>query len=348
MFQGSMAMGEATVSTSLGEEPAGDGSLASLDFLGRMPLPLRRPFKAGLDEVLRQTTEPLRTAFLLGSDWYAPFDRLAAIHDPADLPALVVSSWSSDIFKAGLLDLFAGARPVPGPVHPAAMPLIDPMGQFSVFGAIPLVFLVDLEKLGGRPVPRCWEDLLDPMFRDSITFGGWRPNPGAAFADYNEFLLLCLHERFGRAGIRAFATNVKGLLHNVRAARLCGSGSDETGAVAVLPWLQADLCPRRAESRVVWPIDGAFAMPIGSLMRPGAEARVRPIEAYLNGDHLADLLARNRYPPVGLAVAKAFPEGARLTWPGWDFVRTADVRERTREAARQFFAAHATLKGGPS
>ncbi len=169
---------------------------------------------------------------------------------------MVVSSWSSDSLSAGLVRHFAGGRAGP-PLHPACGTLADPEGQFSVFAAIPLVFLIDLEKLGGRAAPRCWEDLLDPIYRDEIVFGGWRPNDRVAFQDFNEFLLLCLFERFGAGGVRAFAANVKGLLHNVKTTRLCGSNSAATGAIAVLPWLQADLCPRRDRTSIVWPVDGA-------------------------------------------------------------------------------------------
>ncbi len=80
-------------------------------------------------------------------------------------------------------------------------------------------------------------------------------------------------------------------------------------------------------------------MPIGSLVRVGQDQRLRPLLDYLAGPDLGALLAKNRYPPTtaGLGL-DAFPAGARLQWPGWDYVRSHDIGERSREAARLFFA----------
>ena len=52
--------------------PAPD--LGRLDFLGRMPIPLRRPFKAGLDRTVAAhqaaTGTRLECCFLGGGEWY--------------------------------------------------------------------------------------------------------------------------------------------------------------------------------------------------------------------------------------------------------------------------------------
>jgi ABC-type Fe3+ transport system substrate-binding protein len=320
----------------------------TLDFLGRMPIPLRRPFKAGLDHVLaKQRSDgraPLSCHFLIGGEWYASFDRLLAARDIDDLPGMVVSSWGTDVLSARLLRLYGGNGVPPSllpPPHPAAVAggLIDPEGVFSVFATIPLVFLIDRARLAGRPAPRRWVDLLDPLYRDDVVFGGWRPNDRVPYQDFNEFLLLCLFEEFGADGIRAFAANVKRLLHNVRTMRNVGTGSDLTGAIAVLPWLQADLCPRRDRTEVIWPEDGALTMPIGVMVKPQCQNRLRPLIDYVGGDDLGAVLAKNRYPPVVAQVANGFPEDARLKWPGWDYVRSHDVGERTKIAARAFFDA---------
>jgi ABC-type Fe3+ transport system substrate-binding protein len=254
----------------------------------------------------------------------------------------VVTSWSADLLSAHWLDHFIGPAVAPGPsVHPACVDgkILDPLGAFSVFAVIPLVFLVDHCRLGDRPVPRRWSDVLGPQYRRDVIFGGWRPNDRVPYTDFNEFLLLCLLEEFGRDGIDAFAANVKLLQHNIRTVRSAGSDSDQGAAIAILPWLQADLCPRRERTSVVWPEDGAFAMPIGFAARPGHRARLKPLIDYMSGPTLGALLAKNRYPPVTTAVADAFPPGARLKWPGWNQVRSHDMVERTKLAARHFFAA---------
>lgn len=316
-----------------------------LDFLGRMPIPLRRAFKSGLDQTTathRQASgESLHCCFLSGAEWYRPFDTLSS--DPVDtLPGMLVSTFYHDILNPALLAHYTPAASVaPRPSHPAcaAAGLDDPLGIFRTFAVIPFVFLVDEKRLRGRPAPHAWSDLLDPIWADDIVFGGWRPNEQSAYQDYNSYLLLCLHHEFGDAGLAAFAGNVRHLQHNIRTATQAGSNSREVGAIAILPWLQAELCPRRERTRVVWPEDGALAMPIGYLVKTGEESRVQPLIDYVDGSELGAVLSRNCYPPTRPQMADAFPAGARLKWPGWDTVRQNDMAATSQRAAETFFAA---------
>lgn len=323
-----------------------------LDFLGRMPIPLRRPFKAGLDRTVarhrRQAGAALDCCFLAGGEWYRPFDVLGgqARTAPEALPSMLVTTLYHDLFDPALLAAYTPpAPPAPDPCHPvcAAAGLPDPLGIFRVFAAVPFVFLVDERRLAGRPAPRRWSDLLEPHWAGEgggdIVFGGWRPNEQVPYQDYNSYLLLCLAQAFGDAGLEAFAGNVLHLQHNVRTAVQAGSNSRSVGAVSVLPWLQAELCPRRERTRVVWPEDGALAMPIAWLAKPGAEARLAPLVDYVTGPEVAAILARNCYPPTRPGTAGAFPAGARLRWPGWDWLRSHDMAAESRRAAQVFFAA---------
>lgn len=327
--------------------------LGRLDFLGRMPIPLRRPFKAGLDQVLarqrREDGRALNCCFLAGGEWYHPFDGLAAA-GPEGLPGMLVTTFYHDILHPALLAHYAPGPDVrqsprqsahPPDCHPACLTagLADPEGVFRLFSVIPFVFLVDEKRLQGRRPPTAWADLLDPCWADDIVFGGWRPDEQSPYQDYNSYLLLSLAREFGAAGLQAFAHNVKHLQHNIRTATQAGSNARSVGAIAILPWLQAELCPRRERTRVVWPRDGALAMPIGYLLRPGREARLAPLVDYLTGPGLAAVLARNCYPPTRPGVAAAFPAGAKLKWVGWDYARSHDMAAESRQAADTFFQA---------
>lgn len=322
-------------------------SLGELDFLGRMPLPLRRHFKGGLDGVVtgvRQGGGPaLNCAFLAGGQWYGLFDRLAEARRPEELPAMLVSPWGPDVLKPDLLAHYAPRSGAPGrlpPQHPACLAagLPDPQGVFRLFALVPQLFLVDKQKLGGRPVPRVWADLLEPCYEDAIVFGGWRPRDQGPYRDFNTYLLLFLAQAFGFDALDAFGGNVKHLLHNIRSAKRVGSTSEETGAITIMPWLQAELCPHRQRAQVVWPEDGALAMPMGYLLQPGQESRLAPICDYLTGAALGRELGRNCYPATAAAHA-ALPQGARLRWPGWDFVRSHDLAAYGKAAGERFFRA---------
>ena len=313
--------------------------LGALDFLGRMPIPLRRPFNAGLERVA--AAHGLACSFLMGGEWYAPFDDLLAAAGPASLPDMVVTPWSADAATARLLDLYPAGHSQPAACHDVVREagLIDPAGAFPVFAVIPMVFLVDRVKLGEREPPRRWADLLAPHWRGEVVFGGWRPNETQPFRDYNEFLLLSLLRDFGADGLADFAANVKKLQHNVVSARTAGAEHAPGGTITVLPWMQAEMSPRRGKVAVVWPEDGAYAMPMGLLAKHGRVERLRPLTDYVFGADLGRVLARNCYPPIHAGVAGAFPAGARLKWLGWDWVRGTDVAAYAALAGRLFFDA---------
>jgi ABC-type Fe3+ transport system substrate-binding protein len=201
------------------------------------------------------------------------------------------------------------------------------------------VFLIDHRKLGTRKVPRCWEDLLDPAYHNQIVFGGWQRPSDGAYPDCNDFLLLTLYRRFGAAGLHAFAANTRAILHNTVAARLAGTNSEQGGAISILPWLQADICPRRDRTTVIWPDDGAMTMPIGFSIAAAQHARVQPLLDFICGDAYSALLACSRYPAVWAHGPQGLPPDARLGWLGWDYTRTHDMTEETAIATRLFFAA---------
>lgn len=325
--------------------------LGALDLLGRMPIPLRRAFKSGLDRCVAQHRKTLGLGLncccLGGGEWYSPFDTLADEPNPERLPGLLVSTLYQDILSPSLLQHYApnaNSRPLPE-MHPAFAQagLVDPLGVFRTFSAIPFVWLVDQRRLKGRPAPRVWADLLDPCWAGEIVFGGWRPNARVPYQDYNAYLLLSLHQEYGQAGLEAFAANVRQLQHNVRTATQSGSNSQEVGTIAALPWLQAAMCPRRDRTRVVWPEDGALVMPIGYLIQASAEQRLSSLVDYLNGAELGAVLNRNCYPSVYKELA-LLPAEARFKWLGWDFFHQQDVTQEQQKAAELFFAAHSSAQ----
>ncbi|NIQ95284.1 MAG: ABC transporter substrate-binding protein, partial [Desulfuromonadales bacterium] len=65
----------------------------------------------------------------------------------------------------------APTGPEPGATYLQAG-ISDPDRQYFVFGVNPLVIVADLDKVGDRPLPSCWDDLLDPAWERDITLRG--------------------------------------------------------------------------------------------------------------------------------------------------------------------------------
>jgi ABC-type Fe3+ transport system substrate-binding protein len=151
--------------------------------------------------------------------------------------------------------------------------------------------------------------------------------------------LLSILQEFGVSGLLAFASNVHHLQHNVRTTTLFGTNSRNAATIAILPWLHADMCPRRDVTRVVWPEDGALAMPIGYLTKPERQARVAPLIDYVRGPDVARLLGRNCYPAARADVPNPMPVNASFKWLGWEYVYSHELAEESSRAARLFFSA---------
>lgn len=314
--------------------------LGTLDLLGRVPIPLRRQFKDDIERTsarhLEATGRKISSCLLLGCEWYRPFDRLCQSSSDDERPGLVVSTLQDDLLEPTLLRTYGGSPAPRRPRHPALTDagLVDATGTFHTFAVVPFVFLVDAGRLQGRPVPRTWSDLLHPMWHDEIVFGGWRPGEQGPFLEYNSFLLLSLFAEFGTDGMGAFASNVRNLVHNVRTARTMGTGDETVGCIAILPWLHAELSPRRQRVRVIWPDDGALAMPIVYMLKPSCAQRVASLVDYLTGDALARAWGRSCYP----SAFADWPADARLKWHGWSYVFERDLPKETERAAELFFS----------
>lgn len=318
--------------------------LGQLDLLGRVPIPLRRMFKVSMDRLsLRMRSDQgvaLRHCLLGGGQWYRPFDTLALASATDEMPGMLVTPLQEDILLPHIVDAYRSTTPRQNDWHPAfsTAALADPYHVFQTFAAIPFVLLVDKTKLRGRRVPREWADLLAPEWQSDIVFGGWRPNEQVPYRDFNSYLLLALYHEFGADGLRAFALNVHHLQHNVRTTVQAGTNSRDARAISILPWLHAEMCPRRNHTEVVWPSDGAIVMPLGYLQQPTREARTTAFVDLLTGPDWAQVLNRNCYPAAARDCASPLPMGARFKWLGWDYVYSHRFSRDTSRASDVFFA----------
>lgn len=327
-------------------------SLASVpDYLGRVPIPLRPGFAARVARVVESQRSAQSPAILAralrGGEWFGPFAHLLSETRPRHLPGLLTLTGSADILNAACLPAYrAGAWLPMSSYLPRVVEahLLDPEGIFQLQSLIPFVWLVDESRLQGRPLPRYWDDLLSPCYRQLLMFGGWQNAPGEPVTECNRYLLLWYWLRHGPDGIRALADQVCSIRHHVRMAATFGRASlQDRAAIAILPWAQAELCVRPPHVRLVWPQDGALTMPIASLIQPMQAERLQPLIDLLLGEALAQFFSRNFYPSAlniraGVPDWAALPAEARFCWPGWDQIRGDSMQAQTERAHRHFFA----------
>lgn len=307
--------------------------LRPLDLLGHAPVPVRLRLRDGLAAVAARAG--LRCAFPGGVDGGDPLAGLRFVRDPGAFPRMLLSAGGANVFNRRFharhveAGAFSAGQPAGAPQAFRDAGLIDGRGWIGVYAVAPFVWLVDRARLGSRPLPTRWADLAEPEYRGEVVIGGWRRPGTARWQHVNAFVLASMAFELGWGGFRRLLANLAPPMHSAVMPRVAG-GDASTGAIYVLPWSLADMCPRRQRTAVIWPADGALAHPLWLTVQAAHAERLRPLTQHLFGPALADYLDANRYPSLAPGRQPALPAGARLRWPGWERIRHPGTAEAVK------------------
>lgn len=309
-------------------------AMGQADLLLYAPCPVKLVVKERIEAIAASVTPPLTTFIPMGCTSVDPYDPLYMETDPARLPAVIASIGFGDFWRREFVARFV-AEGIFGSVLPKVVnPLfteagmIDPAGAYTIYGVTPYIFLVDHKKLGGKPAPRTWGDLLDPRFKGELVMCG----DGDDMADA---VLLNLYKEFGEDGLTRLAANTKSLMHSSRMAKVSGTGAPDAGAIFIIPLFFAESTKLPEHVEVVWPEDGAAASPLYFLAKKSESARLsRLIDFFVHGFGAID--SATWFIPLDGSRPSPLPPHARLKWVGWDFVAGRDVNTLRDELAIKF------------
>lgn len=303
--------------------------LRKLDYLGYAPCPVRHEMQRRMHTFFQRNEAEFGKL-----EWFSP-SGCGAANDPYDLiwktanademPSVISDGGSSDFFrkegherwiKSGVYGRLKldGVSMRPEYIAAGAE---DPMGALTMYAAFPSVFMVDMQKLGNRPVPKSWAELGDPIYKNDVTISGWEdevPDP----------IIFNLWKNYGQKGIENFARNIKNFWAPAQMAKTAGSSSTEGTAIYVLSLFFALGNPRDDKVRIVWPEEGAWFSPLTVLAKPERKPVSRlPID-FLTSTDWAQFLDK-----VGAPSAFTYPGQkplpGKLGWMGWDFIRGNDL-----------------------
>ncbi len=197
----------------------------------------------------------------------------------------------------------------------AAAGIPDPQRQYFVFGVNPLVIVADLDKVGERSLPTCWDDILDPTWERSITLRG-----NEDF--FCHAVLLPFYQQGGAEALRKLAPNVMDGLHPAQMVKRIDSG--QGGALYVMPEFFAHRVKNQQQIKIIWPQDGALASPVTLQVKKNKVEELKPVLDYLTGPELASAMVGARF-PVPHAEVPGELQDAPLKWLGWDWLRNNDL-----------------------
>ncbi|MCH4184072.1 MAG: ABC transporter substrate-binding protein [Eggerthellaceae bacterium] len=207
--------------------------------------------------------------------------------------------------------------------------LSDNKCAYHIYGGSAFVMLVDERKLGGAPMPQCWDDLLKPCYRDKIVCG-------FNIDDINEIFLIYLFKDHGDDGLRAFAENLVKPIDTLDMMRT-SLIQQNNNAIYLMPHFFACSAPKESYLHIVWPDEGALFVPYYFLTQNKNEELDKAIINFFLSDDLASALTKMNlfhiYSQLGsVDPARGFSErslyGARdrtFKWLGWDWLLKQDI-----------------------
>ncbi|WP_158539664.1 ABC transporter substrate-binding protein [Gordonibacter sp. 28C] len=254
---------------------------------------------------------------------------LSLVEDPAKLPDVVGGMGFGEFFGRAFIDrhvLGGRFRPVPYPAPPIPLfdgvDLVDRTGSYHIYGGSAFDFLVDERKLEGRPVPRRWEDLLDPRYRGMVVCG-------FNIDDINEVFLLYFYQRYGLDGVAAFADNLAAPIDTLDIMRT-SLRQRNCHAVYLLPHFFSTAAPHEEHLLRVWPDDGALLAPYFFLVQRDGGERADAIVDFFFGEGLARALTSKEMFHVYSSGLGNEYEHRRFKWLGWDWLLERDIVETMR------------------
>ena len=303
-----------------------------LTLLALMPCGLKMPFSraisALLEDVRRQHN--LKVTYAVEGNlnqelsYYAYVERIESVDE---LPDIIVSADFNTFFGRRFYEKFVATGQMRGygnytpNAYYRDAGIVEPKGEYSVLGVNPLVMVANLDEVGDRPLPVCWKDLLDPMWKNSVTLRG-----GNGF--FCHAVLLPTFQRYGAEGLRQLGDNVLRGLHPAQMIKHIDNGA--SGAIYVMPEFFAHRAQRQERIRIIWPEDGALASPVTLQVKSSKVEELQPILDYLTGKELARVLVGARF-PVPHGDIEGEVQNKPLMWLGWDYLRRDDLMTLNRE-----------------
>lgn len=303
----------------------------ALNLFALLPCPLKVPLEEAFNRFLTTLTPEERTNLtyciegnansqLDYADYADHFESLD------DMPDIIITPGFNSFFHPHFVEhfintgRFTSINSFAGDRHLEAMGITDPDGHYTLLAMNLLVIVVDHTRLGDRPIPHCWTDLLNPEYVKSIAIRGNRDG------SFCETLLLSLYKDFRNDGLARLGRNVAWGWHPSQMVKAAGSGKEDTPAISVMPLFFANTIKNRENVTIIWPTDGALVSPVTMLIKADKREELKYLIDFLGGPEVAAICAGAAFPAVHPEVDNHLPENATFKWIGWDYVKNRDLK----------------------
>lgn len=307
-------------------------SKGDIKILGVLPCPVRIPLLEGFDKWLGAQEESYRErldytlqAASMGLSWMK--DSVKEATNPDVLADLFISAGFDLFFDKNLMGKFkeqgvfldmSGYEKYNLDFENDELNLRDPLGQYSMLSVVSAIFLVNMEELGDREVPKSWEDILKPEFSNSVSL------PIADFDLFNA-ILLNINKKYGAEGIKKLG---KSLLRSMHPSEMVKSHTKKNNrpAITIMPYFFTKMIKEEGPMKAVWPEDGAIISPIFMLTKKESKEKVKPLVDFFTSKEVGEILShQGLFLSVNPEVENNISKDKKFMWLGWDYINENDI-----------------------
>lgn len=299
---------------------------------GLLPCPVRIPLIEGIKTFADEYQEKYGVglnydlkAASMGLDWLKA--DLLNEENPDHLADLFISAGFDLFFDKQLMGKFkkdnvfidsTGFTRLNGLFDNEKIKLKDPVGHYSVLAVAPAIFLINTEALQGRPIPRSWKDILDPIYARSVSL------PIGDFDLFNA-ILLNIYKQYGEEGLASLGRSLMRSMHPSQMVK-SNKGKQDHPAVTIMPNFFTKMVREGGTMVAVWPADGAIISPIFMLSKREKIALLQPAVDFFASQAVGEILAhKGLFPSMHPEVDNRLKQENGFMWLGWDFIYSHDI-----------------------
>ncbi|QUH30691.1 ABC transporter substrate-binding protein [Vallitalea guaymasensis] len=306
---------------------------ADIKIEGILPCPVRIPLMESFNKWMEGTGNNLDTkmeyelkAASMGVDWLK--ESLEKTEDPDVLSDIFISAGFDLFFDKKLIGKWASKgvfEDITKMEHynkefdNEEICLKDPNNNYSIIGVVPAVFLINIEELNGRDMPKSWEDILKPEFENSVSL------PIGDFDLFNA-ILLNIHQKYGEEGLRKLGKCLSTGMHPSEMVK--SHRKQDKPVVTIMPYFFTKMIKNEGPMKPVWPLDGAIISPIFLLSKKSKKDMLEPVVDFFASKEVGEILSHNgKFPSVNPEVDNMISMEHKYMWLGWDYIYNNDMGE---------------------
>ncbi len=314
----------------------------ALNIIGILPCPVRLPLLEEFNKFKEDSDAPINfelKAASMGIDWVE--EKIKNVAASSKLPDLIIAAGFDLFFDNKIMAKLKAENIYQNQAkyhdYNSSFNKIgfsDPDNFFTMVGAVPAIFLVNIKELGDIMMPKSWADLLKPEFEKRVSL------PVNDFVLFHS-IILNIHKLYGEEGLRKLG---KSLLESLSPAQMLKSDRSKAKKplVTIMPYFFTKMADNNNKLQVIWPKEGAIVGPLYLLAKNSKQEKLEPIVDFFTSKKIGEVLShQGRFPSVHPELDNRLSDEAKFLWPGWDYIKKNDIPALIRELEDLFYKSSA-------